>query len=300
MFFNEDFKSYVKRMTPEELQVRGIVQPADDGKSFVCPVCNNGKTGHDGDGITPSYKSGIFTWHCFSCGLSTDNFGILAAYYGLDVRLNFHDLCKRISKDFNLPGNVTYAEPPVPISHFKKNDNLPQKLAQDDKEIEIVTADIEKARANLKNFVDSQGGSWRGLSFETLNKHNCGFLNDWTPPISRANDKKRTPTPRVIIPAGVHYLARLTVPLDNFNDAFDAKYIKEKIHARTKYPFGLDFVTADASKIFIVEGEIDAMSINQIFGGKFTAAVATLGAAVARNIAADIFNHPDAIFKLKK
>ena len=289
MLFDDFFKSHVKQIPPEELLTRGIIQLANDGKSFACPTCNNGKTGHAGDGLTPSLIGGVYTWHCFACNSSFDNFGIIAAYYGLDVRADFHELCNRISQDFNI-SNFSTPPTPTPV-------DIPEKLAQDNKEFEIVTADIEKAHANLKNFVDSQGGSYRGLTFETLDKYHCGFLNDWTPPISRANNKKRTPTPRVIVPSGVHYLARLTVPLDNFKNVFDFQYIKEKIHARPKYPFGLDFVTADATKIFIVEGEFDAMSLNQVFGGKFSAAIATMGAAVGRNITAEIFNRLDEIFK---
>ena len=90
MFFDDFFKSHVKQIPPEELLARGIIQLADDGKSFVCPVCNNGKTGHDGDGLTPSLIGGVYTWHCFVCNSSFDNFGIIAAYYGLDVRADFH------------------------------------------------------------------------------------------------------------------------------------------------------------------------------------------------------------------
>ena len=138
------------------------------------------------------------------------------------------------------------------------------------------------------------------MTFETLDKYHCGFLNDWTTPISRANNKKRTPTPRVIVPSGVHYLARLIVPFDNFKNASDFQYIKEKIHACQKYPFGLDFITVDATKIFIVEDEFDAMSLHQVFGGKYTAAVATMDAAIGKNIAAEIFNRLDDIFKNSK
>ncbi len=179
----------------------------------------------------------------------------------------------------------------------------PRQLAQEQKdaetkqkEIEIVKDDIKIARTNLKKFVDSQGGSWRGLTFETLDKYNCGFIGDWTPPLSRANDKKRTPTPRVIIPAGIHYLARLTVPIQNFKNAFDFQYIKDKPHALPKHAFATDFITSDATKIFITEGEIDAMSLNQIYGGRYSAAVATLGAAVSKDIANEIFNRLDAVF----
>lgn len=287
-------KDEIKRIPPEDLLGRGIISQANDGKSFVCPFCGNGE-GDEGDGLTPTLISNAWIWHCFRCDAKFDNIKILADYYNLDNDRDFVKILQRAADDFGLsdfsaPSTKTVQKSPQKFAQEQKDAETKQK------EFEIVSSDIKSARKNLKKFVDSQGGTWRGLTFETLDQYNCGFIGDWTPPLSRVNDKKRTPTPRVIIPAGTHYLARLTVPMENFKNAFDFKYIQEKPHALPKRPFGIDFVTADATKIFITEGEIDAMSLNQIYGGRYSAAVATLGAAVAKDIAAEIFERLDAVF----
>jgi P4 family phage/plasmid primase-like protien len=290
-------KEEIKKIAPDDLLSRGVISLANDGKSFVCPFCGNGK-GDEGDGLTPAFLNGVWLWHCFKCDAKFDNIKILADYYGLDNNREFIKILQRAADDFgfsNFSSDVmtTYA----PKKSTAPNPPPTQPNDESEKKaFELVSNDIKIARTNLKKFIDNQGGSWRGLTFETLDKYNCGFIGDWTPPLSRANDKKRTPTPRVIIPAGNHYLARLTVPIQNFKNAFDFQSIKEKPHALPKHAFATDFITSDATKIFITEGEIDAMSLNQIYGGRYSAAIATLGAAVAKDIANEIFNRLDAVF----
>ena len=90
----------------------------------------------------------------------------------------------------------------------------------------------------------------RGISLETLKRFNIGFIPDW-----RASEKAPA-TPRLIIPNdGGGYLARDTRP--------DAP--KEYSKMRSKgYPVGLFNSAAlnqTSKPVFVVEGEIDALSI---------------------------------------
>ena len=115
----------------------------------------------------------------------------------------------------------------------------------------------------------------RGLTIDTLRYFHCGYIADWTSPKSRVNNTYATPIPRIIVPSGDHYLARLTVSIDSFDEK-TRQYIQPKSHAGTKFPFNFNSISTENINI-IVEGEIDAMSIWQATNGKFPV-VATSGA----------------------
>ena len=69
--------------SPDEL-LRHIDLPlANDGKSYVCPVCDNGRGGGKGDGIKPRTNSkGQTRWKCFKCGKDFSNFDLASASLG--------------------------------------------------------------------------------------------------------------------------------------------------------------------------------------------------------------------------
>ena len=263
--------SQINSITPETLHAHNVITLANDEKSYVCPNCSNG-TGKKGDGLTRGQSDdGAWLYHCFSCGASFNNIKLLAAHYGLNVEADFVEVCKRAADEFGI--------------------DLPRSWNKRGKE-DIIAKDLS-APANLENFADN----WRGLTIDTLRLHHCRYVANWTSVSARLHGvSNATPTPRVLIPAGNHYLARLTVPLDNFKHAHDFKYIKDKPHEGTKHPFALDFITTETKFIIFVEGEIDAMSINQIFGVESRLAIATCGAAVGKDIAQEIFDKLDSTF----
>ena len=136
----------------------------------------------------------------------------------------------------------------------------------------LIDADILTAE---KNLYDLPENARRGLTLETLQYFHCGYIAEWTPPQSRFQNTYFVPTPRLIIPSGGGYLARLTVPIENYS-AEARKTVKAKMHAGKIHPFNFDAVSETELNI-IVEGEIDAMSIWQAVGGKYPA-IATGGA----------------------
>lgn len=266
-----DLKSEILAIAPETLLTRGVITLAKDGKSYVCPFCGNGTHGKTGDGVKPIFQDGLWKWHCFSCDAKFDNLSILAQYYGLQTTgADFTEILKRAAADFG----IYYEE-------VKK-----RKMTARD----LIKADIDTSQGdNLENLVDDNS-KWRGLTIETLRRHHCKYVADWTNTTSRLNGYNATPTPRVIIPAGEHYLARLTVSLETFKDAPDFQYIKDKPHEGKKHPFAAECITADTQAVIIVEGEIDAMSINQVLDNTSRVAIATLGAAVGKDILNEILD----------
>ena len=173
-------------------------------------------------------------------------------HYNLSEKSDFPEICRRACSDFS----ITYIserpkQPPVKVK-------TAEEVATEQKELEIIRADIANAQANLEHIPEN---ARRGLTIDTLRKFGCGYIADWHHPKFRLTGKFSTPTPRLIVPAGDHYLARLTIPIDSFNEK-DRQYIKEKQHAGAKFPFNFDAISADILNI-VVEGEIDAMSISQ-------------------------------------
>jgi hypothetical protein len=94
-------KEEIKQIPPEVLLSSGVISRANDGKSFVCPFCGNGK-GDEGDGLTPEFINGIYVWHCFRCDAKFDNIKLLADYYGLDNNREFIKILQRAADDFGI------------------------------------------------------------------------------------------------------------------------------------------------------------------------------------------------------
>ena len=275
----------IKEISPDTLAAHNIIYEARKsigGKpSYVCSNCNNG-TGHDGTGISPNCKSGVWLYHCFRCDETFDNIHLLALHYNLNPHSDFQEICRLACNEFNIylesnyqpihntkhstPKKVDKVNGPPP---FEKSQ---EELANEKKELELIRSDISNAQANLDLLpVDAR----RGLLLETLRHFGCGYLDKWTSPKSRVSNTYATPTPRLIVPSGDHYLARLIVPIDSF-DEYTQQFVQPKQHAGTKVPFNFKSISNDNMNI-IVEGEIDAMSIWQATNGKFPV-VATSGA----------------------
>ena len=270
--------SQILAISPDDFVARNFIKIANDEKSYTCPFCDNG-SGENGTGIKPNFMGNGWTWHCFKCGKAFNNISILALSYNLNQQSDFVEICKRACDDFGIL---------LPV------DEIPKKVKELTK-AELIKADILAAQKNIENLpLDAR----RGLTLDTLQLHKCGYIPEWRTVESRSvGITNSTPTPRLIIPTGLsHYLARLTVDISNFNNVADRAYITEKHHAGTKLPFAIDFITEQTKVIVVVEGEIDAMSLNQVFGVEHHVAIATLGAAVGKDIKRAIFEKLDSIF----
>lgn len=108
----------------------------------------------------------------------------------------------------------------------------------------------------------------RGLSKETLDRFNVGFDPDWKHPVHEGDPKahyKDAPrSPRLIIPTGPDtYLARDTRPASAlFGDS--KNHVKKKVNGSPV--FNLEALRTAEQPIWIVEGEIDALSIIDVGG----------------------------------
>ena len=239
------------------------------GKEIVCPCCGNG-TGNDATGVIPSEENGKWIYGCRrgNCDFNGDLVAVIAKVNHLDARAEFF---KVLAIGANIIG-YRLDKKAVEKKHFPstaKSVKVNKSCANGEKELELIRQDISEAQNALAEYL--HGDKWRGLTLETLQHFHCGYIEKWQSPKSRiaAMLKKQKcivmETPRIIVPSGDHYLARLTVPKDSYDKAM-RKYIKPKVHAGTKFPFNFDAISAEKINV-VVEGEIDAMSIWQITAG---------------------------------
>ena len=247
-------------ISPTDAEAHGYLRLAKDGKSYICPICGNGE-GDDGTGVTFTFMGNTYWTHCFKCGEKFRIIDILANDWNLVIYgKEFVQFCKKACAVFGIAYNFDSEE-----KVQSKND--------------LIDSDIAAARLSFGNCPTQD---LRGLTVETFSKYHCGYISYWLPIWTRLNppnDYTPTETPRLIIPSGKHYLARLTVPRDKFKNAPDFKYIKEKPHEGTKSLFGMEFITSDTRIVIVTEGEIDAMSIDQAVASKAVTPIATCGAA---------------------
>ena len=262
-----DFAAEIKR---QDISVIADKYLSHSGKSgYNCPICGNG-TGKDGTGATIYHNThnNRDELKCHVCGKNWNGLELIAQceHLNLNNEKELSDTLKIGCDLFNL-GTITlktHAEisHKVPDTTTGKNDAA--------LELPLIRVDIKIAQKDLEKFLETQGGSFRGLNFDTLKNFGCGYYSEWRHPKNRhqymsvERDKLPRPSRRFIIPTANHYNAIL-LPEDRTDE--NKKFWK--MHAGSKEIFGADFLPVNADLILIVEGEIDAMSIWQATDGKF-------------------------------
>lgn len=213
---------------------------------YVCPLCGSG-TGAHGTGAF-SIQDGI-RWKCFSCDEGGDIFDLIGKYEGIE---DYNAQLQRAGEIFgidltnqNQPGSEQYTH-----THIHTPTYTQEPEARADYTDFYIQANRDLGKTDY----------YRGISLETLNRFRVGFVENWRHP---KNKNPNTPaTPRLIIPTSPEsYLARDTraeIPETQKN------YSKQKVgHTHI---FNRDALRTATKPIFIVEGELDALSIIDVGG----------------------------------
>lgn len=266
---NDAAKAYVLEQEPTFLTQANDIMGEH---SYVCPACGNG-SGNDGTGIiVRKSKTNRRYYRCYKCGLHGDiielwkiskgitddreAFESIYAYYGLRVEDKNLDWNDSIEYDGKYKGkqythtqlhihNKSYTTTDTQLS-IHNNTNTMTDTQQTD-----YTEFYNEAHKHI-NDTDYH----RGLSQETLEAYNIGYIANWKNPKSDNGPI----TPRLIIPTSKYtYLAR-----DTRKEAVK-RYSKIKVG--NNILFNADILYSSSEPIFIVEGEIDALSIIDV-GGK--------------------------------
>ena len=211
------------------------------GKGFVCPNCGSG-SGPKGTGLHRDPGSPTH-WKCFACGGYYDTLDLYGLAFG------FKEFPQKLSGVAAYFGLTT----PTPVKTQKKlRQAVPQSPETD------CTAFFKAAQARLN---ETDYPQRRGLSASTCARFGLGYDPQWKNP--KAPDSVPA-SPRLIIPTGkTSYLARDVRSQNELTDQA-AKYTKVKV-GKTRL-FNAEAIDTAAKPVYIVEGEIDAMSIVEAGG----------------------------------
>ena len=248
----EEAKNYIQS------RVKDFLQPDRCGKGYVCPICGSG-TGKNGTGITT--RDGIHFTCWAGCFSNSDIIDIIGLKDGIT---DYNGKLRAAAKDFNITidGEKQTAEGNLSSMRRTVNGNTQINIhnsiytnTQQEEAEQDYRAFFKQANQHI-----TETDYHRGITLETLNRFHVGYVASWKHPKA----PKMKASPRLIIPTSDHsYLAR---------HASQSNYINYKGVAENKSKVGgvRIFNTAafrEAQQpIFIVEGEIDAMSIVDVGG----------------------------------
>lgn len=230
-------------------KVAGLTK-ANDGRSWVCPVCGDGSHGGKGDGIKLKEFCGEPRWHCYGCGKHWSNSNLLAEVEGIreqaELARRLEEIfpeCKDNAPSFLLGERSQRLKGTNDLGGDKVGGDAREKPRRD------YSAWYSKCRVRLGMRLQ-RGETIRGLNFETLFKVGAGLAQDFM-------GTKYPP----------HGVDALILPYDKY------RYFARGLEC------GLKYFTRDAPRSmyvvnqlvagrlnFVTEGEIDALSIGQAIG----------------------------------
>lgn len=245
-------------LTPAKKKVNG-------SPTYICPNCQNG-TGKDGDGIAldPTSKNGK-KWKCFSCGINEDIIGLwklhtgisddkeafegLYSYYNITVGSSRPTAQEAFGQYQNQAKNERYTDTPIHTSTYTQQ---PEQALIDFTDFYLQAH---------KNIEATDYWRQRGLSKAIVDRFRLGYVAEWKHPKAPA---KAAPSPRLIIPITKYsYLARDTrkqIPPEQ--EAY--KKSKVKGAERVSWTYNSKTLATATKPIFIVEGELDALSLIEV------------------------------------
>lgn len=243
--------------------VESITRKSKGANMYVCPFadCRSGE-GHNGTGAF-SIKDGT-SWKCFSCNRGGDIFDLIGEYEGI---ADHSEQLKRAGELFGVTIDSHRSTAREDFSPEYQNQPKNERYTQG---YIHTTAYTQTAETDFKDFFlqahshikETDYPQRRGLSQETIDRFGLGFVAEWRHPKA----PKAPATPRLIIPISKYsYLARdirAEIPEEQ------AGYKKSKVKGREKvsWTFNAKALQTATKPIFVVEGELDALSIIEVGG----------------------------------
>ena len=243
--------------------VESITKKSKGANMYVCPLCHSGE-GHNGTGAF-SIKDGT-SWKCFSCNEGGDIFDLIGKCEGI---ADHADQLKRAGELFGVTIDSHRSTAREDFSPEYQNQPKNERYTQDAIHTPAYTQ-AETAETDFRDFFlqahshikETDYPQRRGLSQETIDRFKLGFVAEWRHPKA----PKAPATPRLIIPISKYsYLARdIRAEIPEEQDT----YKKSKVKGREKvsWTFNAQALQTATKPIFVVEGELDALSIIEVGG----------------------------------
>lgn len=223
-----------------------------EGKTdeIICPVCGSGTHGNKNTGIKPTFENGKWLYHCFAQqDFEGDLIKIIADVNKLSTRgKDFFEVLAIAAKITNqnifIPSASDERASTINFENSKKGKS---QMKNQEKSTPVFER-LAQAQNNLPAFIEKQGGKWRGLTLETLQRINCGFL----PAISfNADNGEKIKLPAVVIPNDLGNV---------YFRATEGKHHKNIGKTATTTIFIPD---SNKFNLIVTEGQINALSIFQ-------------------------------------
>ena len=250
----EQLKGYLRNY------VESVTQKSKGANLYVCPLCGSGR-GKNGTGAF-SIKNGT-SWKCFSCSAGGDIFDLYGAINGT---ADHNEQLRGISELYEV--QVTSYRSTAQEDFRAEYQNQPKNEQYTHNSIHT-SAYTQAQQTETADYTDfflqahkavEQTDYWRkrGLSKETVDRFKLGYVAEWRHPKA----PKAPTSPRLIIPTSTgSYLARDT--RDQIPEEQRA-YSKSKVGSIQL--FNKKALQTATKPIFIVEGELDALSIIEVGG----------------------------------
>lgn len=261
-------KEEIKRRATDYLQRDG------SGKGYVCPICGSGSGPH-GTGITTKDGEHFTCWAgCFTSADLIDIIGLEKLGIPADDSRRYPEKLQAAAAELGIflqedtkpvrnraTAAEDFSQEPEDDLRAESRSSSPQPAADGfNRQKTTETAKNEPAadyteffREAAQHITETEYLQRRGLSLATARRFNIGYCESWRHPKA-----PRAPaTPRLIIPTSAEsYLAR-----DTRQEIPEEQQPYTKSKAGAVHIFNAEALTAAEAPLFIVEGEIDAMSI---------------------------------------
>lgn len=250
----EQLKGYLRSY------VESVTQKSKGANMYVCPLCGSG-SGKNATGAF-SIKNGT-SWKCFSCNAGGDIFDLYGAINSnSDHNEQLAGLCQIYGITIDPYRSSAYEDFSPEYQKQDKNERnthsnihtttytQPQQNQSEDYRDFFLQAHI--------HITETDYWSKRGLSRETVDRFKLGYIAEWRHPKA----PKAPASPRLIIPTSpTSYLARDT--RDSIPEE-QRPYSKSKVGSIQL--FNRKALQDAKTPIFVVEGELDALSIIEVGG----------------------------------
>lgn len=250
----EQLKGYLRNY------VESVTQKSKWANLYVCPLCGSG-TGKSGTGAF-SIKNGT-SWKCFSCNAGGDIFDLYGAINGTT---DHNEQLRGLSEMYGIQVASYRSTAQEDFSPEYQNHAKNEQYTHNSIHTSVYTQADPPQQTDYTDFflqahkAVEQTDYWkrRGLSKETVDRFKLGYVAEWRHPKA----PKAPASPRLIIPTSPYsYLARdtrETIPEEQ------RAYSKSKVGSIQL--FNKKALQTATKPIFIVEGELDALSIIEVGG----------------------------------
>lgn len=217
------------------------LQRDKSGKGYICPICGSG-SGRHGTGITTRDGVHFTCWR--GCYVSKNLVDIIGIKYGV--------------KDWKAKVEKASEEYGIRLENFSSFTDK-QKKSDVGSKIEDYSEFFKESYAHrlASNYLQS-----RGISLEVQERFGIGFCEKWQSPTALKKGYSSPETPRVIIPTSLE--SYVAIDVRNRESLTEKEKGFVKVKEGKAHLFALDDCKNITEPLFVVEGEIDALSIFEV------------------------------------